>query len=320
MDNGSSGFIERPGADRQWYDLFSRGARDWLRHNDKVRDAVREKLPELIARGRLPARATAPCRSRCVSSSTPVSACAIPTKSKASAKATASPATCCATRSRARRAWQGRRRQRRGRLSVGPGAQDRRHRRLAVGRAQAAEPQGQERRAARRGLRARRLGPPRRAIAARSAPLGEGSRQAPRGQARRVRRSRTTICAIASSRCAQRPATQAVVFFVMDVSSSMTERDRQLAKTFFFWVVQGLRRQYTHHRAVFVAHTVKAWEFAEAEFFQVSGSGGTVASAAFARCSRSSTSATIPLATTSICSTPRTARTSSTIARPPQRR
>jgi uncharacterized sporulation protein YeaH/YhbH (DUF444 family) len=67
----------------------------------------------------------------------------------------------------------------------------------------------------------------------------------------------------------------------MDVSSSMTERDRKLAKSFFFWVVQGLRRQYTHLEPVFVAHTVEAWEFAEAEFFQVSGAGGTVASSAF---------------------------------------
>src|SRR3546814_15079479 len=33
----------------RWYGLFSRGARDWLRHNDKVRDAVREQLPEMIA-------------------------------------------------------------------------------------------------------------------------------------------------------------------------------------------------------------------------------------------------------------------------------
>jgi uncharacterized sporulation protein YeaH/YhbH (DUF444 family) len=79
----------------------------------------------------------------------------------------------------------------------------------------------------------------------------------------------------------KRPATEAVVYFAMDVSSSMTEQDRKLAKSFFFWVVQGLRRQYTHLEAVFVAHTVEAWEFAEAEFFQVSGSGGTVASTAF---------------------------------------
>jgi hypothetical protein len=33
--------------------------------------------------------------------------------------------------------------------------------------------------------------------------------------------------------------------------------------------------------AVFVAHTVEAWEFQESQFFEVSGSGGTVASTAF---------------------------------------
>jgi uncharacterized sporulation protein YeaH/YhbH (DUF444 family) len=79
----------------------------------------------------------------------------------------------------------------------------------------------------------------------------------------------------------QKPATRAVVFFGMDVSSSMRERDRTLAKMFFFWAMQGLRRQYEHIEPVFVAHTVKAWEFEEGEFFQVRGSGGTVASSAF---------------------------------------
>ena len=54
---GSSGFVEQSGTGRQWYDLFSRGARDWLRHNDKVRAAVREKLPELIAGSELLPRA-----------------------------------------------------------------------------------------------------------------------------------------------------------------------------------------------------------------------------------------------------------------------
>ena len=36
---------------RNWYQLFSRGARDWLRHNDKVREAcVRLKAAqELLA-------------------------------------------------------------------------------------------------------------------------------------------------------------------------------------------------------------------------------------------------------------------------------
>ena len=38
-----------PSQATRWYDLFSRGASDWLRHNEKVRAAVREKLPELIS-------------------------------------------------------------------------------------------------------------------------------------------------------------------------------------------------------------------------------------------------------------------------------
>ncbi|MEN8128731.1 MAG: DUF444 family protein, partial [Pseudomonadota bacterium] len=79
----------------------------------------------------------------------------------------------------------------------------------------------------------------------------------------------------------QQPTTQAVIFFALDVSSSMSDQDRQLAKTFFFWVVQGLRRQYDRIEPVFVAHTVEAWEFNEEEFFQVRGTGGTVASKAF---------------------------------------
>lgn len=78
-----------------------------------------------------------------------------------------------------------------------------------------------------------------------------------------------------------RPISRAVVFFAMDVSSSMTESERRLAKSFFFWALQGLRRQYTHIEPVFVAHTVHAWEFEESEFYRVSGSGGTRASTAF---------------------------------------
>jgi uncharacterized sporulation protein YeaH/YhbH (DUF444 family) len=79
----------------------------------------------------------------------------------------------------------------------------------------------------------------------------------------------------------KQPAIHAVVFFMLDVSGSMSDRDRKLAKSFFFWVVQGLRREYRSMETVFVAHTTEAWEFTEPEFFQVSGTGGTVASTGF---------------------------------------
>lgn len=79
----------------------------------------------------------------------------------------------------------------------------------------------------------------------------------------------------------QKPVTSAVVFFVLDASSSMEEHDRKLAKTFFFWALQGLRRQYMRIGTVFIAHTVSAWEFSEEAFFQVAAAGGTQASSAF---------------------------------------
>jgi uncharacterized sporulation protein YeaH/YhbH (DUF444 family) len=78
----------------------------------------------------------------------------------------------------------------------------------------------------------------------------------------------------------EQPATRAVVFLVLDVSASMSEQCRKLAKSFFFWAIQGLRRQYHQLEIVFVAHTTQAWEFPEQEFFQVTGSGGTFMSSA----------------------------------------
>ncbi len=79
----------------------------------------------------------------------------------------------------------------------------------------------------------------------------------------------------------QRPSTRATVLFVIDVSASMTELERKLAKSFFFFALQGLRRQYGRVDTRFIAHTTHAWEFTEQEFFQVSGIGGTIASSAF---------------------------------------
>ncbi len=33
----------------KWSDLFSRGARDWLRHDEKVRESVRKHLPQIVS-------------------------------------------------------------------------------------------------------------------------------------------------------------------------------------------------------------------------------------------------------------------------------
>ena len=41
---------DKPASDAaKWYDLFSRGARDWLRHDEKVRESVRKHLPQIVS-------------------------------------------------------------------------------------------------------------------------------------------------------------------------------------------------------------------------------------------------------------------------------
>ncbi len=79
----------------------------------------------------------------------------------------------------------------------------------------------------------------------------------------------------------QRPTTSATILFLIDVSASMTQPERSLAKSFFFFALQGIRRTYARVRTRFIAHTTHAWEFSESDFFQVSGLGGTIASSAF---------------------------------------
>ncbi|HEX6321170.1 MAG TPA: DUF444 family protein [Burkholderiales bacterium] len=77
------------------------------------------------------------------------------------------------------------------------------------------------------------------------------------------------------------PSTNAAVIFALDVSGSMDEAQRKLAKQFFFFALQGIRRQYAKVETVFLAHAAQAWEFEEREFFQASSSGGTVSSGVF---------------------------------------
>jgi sporulation protein YhbH len=260
-----------------WYDLFSRGARDWLRHNEKIREAVRERLPEIIAGGnvvsggartvRVPVRMLEHYHFRLrraeqregvgQGAAKPGDVLAKPAPGEGSGK--------------------------------GPGGRDEGSVELTlefkvddivdwlweemelpnldarVGKAEDTDwkREGWDRRGARSRLDRRRSlhESIKRRTMQEGAPAFTDDDLRFRQLARR-----------------EQPAIQAVVFLLMDVSGSMSESDRQLAKTFFFWAVQGLRRQYRELDTVFVAHTTEAWEFNEEEFFQVSGSGGTVAS------------------------------------------
>jgi uncharacterized protein len=262
-----------------WYELFSRGSRDWLRHSEKIREAVRDHLPQIVAGSdiindgartvRVPVRMLEHYRFRLRSETEPQGVgqgAAKPGDLLGPANAGSKPGGKGAGGTERGGAelllefkvndiiewmWE--------ELKL-PNLQPR------VGQSEEAEwkREGWDRRGARSRLDRRRSlkeSVKRRALEP-SAPsfIDEDLRF------RQLTRRR-------------QPALRAAVFFLLDVSASMTDADRQLAKTFFFWVAAGLRREYRSLDIVFVAHTTDAWEFGESDFFKVTGSGGTVASA-----------------------------------------
>ena len=78
----------------------------------------------------------------------------------------------------------------------------------------------------------------------------------------------------------KRPQAQAVMFCVMDVSGSMDESRKDLAKRFFMLLYLFLKRNYERIDVVFIRHHTVAKEVDEEDFFHSRESGGTVVSSA----------------------------------------
>jgi hypothetical protein len=74
----------------------------------------------------------------------------------------------------------------------------------------------------------------------------------------------------------QSPATRAVMLCLMDVSGSMDERKKDLAKRFFALLYLFLERKYGKVDVVFVRHTETAEEVDEQRFFHDPLTGGTL--------------------------------------------
>ncbi|MGE5338044.1 MAG: YeaH/YhbH family protein [Gemmatimonadota bacterium] len=72
------------------------------------------------------------------------------------------------------------------------------------------------------------------------------------------------------------PSTRAVMLCLMDVSGSMDERKKDLAKRFFALLYLFLERKYGAVEVVFVRHTETAQEVDEKTFFHDPQSGGTL--------------------------------------------
>lgn len=76
------------------------------------------------------------------------------------------------------------------------------------------------------------------------------------------------------------PSTQAVMFCIMDVSGSMDEAKKDIAKRFFILLYLFLTRNYEKIELVFIRHHTSAKEVDEEEFFYSRETGGTVVSSA----------------------------------------
>jgi uncharacterized sporulation protein YeaH/YhbH (DUF444 family) len=77
-----------------------------------------------------------------------------------------------------------------------------------------------------------------------------------------------------------KPVAQAVMFCLMDVSGSMSEHMKDLAKRFYMLLYVFLTRRYRHVEIVFIRHTDEAEEVDEETFFRSPATGGTLVSSA----------------------------------------
>lgn len=80
-----------------------------------------------------------------------------------------------------------------------------------------------------------------------------------------------------------RPQSSAVIFAIMDTSGSMGSYEKYVARSFFFWAARFLRSKYAKVEIVFIAHHTEAKEVTEEEFFTRGESGGTICSSAYVK-------------------------------------
>jgi len=76
------------------------------------------------------------------------------------------------------------------------------------------------------------------------------------------------------------PSTQAVMFCLLDVSGSMDEQKKDIAKRFFILLYLFLTKAYEKIEVVFIRHHTSALEVDEENFFHSRESGGTIVSSA----------------------------------------
>ncbi|MFS1511709.1 sporulation protein YhbH [Chengkuizengella sp. SCS-71B] len=78
-----------------------------------------------------------------------------------------------------------------------------------------------------------------------------------------------------------KPQSNALIMAIMDTSGSMGSFEKYIARSFFFWMTRFLRKKYENVEIIFIAHHTEAKEVTEEEFFTKGESGGTICSSAY---------------------------------------
>ncbi|MBP1970176.1 sporulation protein YhbH [Virgibacillus natechei] len=79
----------------------------------------------------------------------------------------------------------------------------------------------------------------------------------------------------------RKPESKAVVLAMMDTSASMGNFEKYIARSFFFWMTKFLRSKYETVEIEFIAHHTEAKVVTEEAFFSKGESGGTRCSSAY---------------------------------------
>jgi len=80
------------------------------------------------------------------------------------------------------------------------------------------------------------------------------------------------------------PENNAVILYIMDVSGSMGDEQKEIVRTTAFWIDTWLRSQYRHIESRYIVHDAVAYEVDQKTFYSTRESGGTKISSAYKLC------------------------------------
>jgi uncharacterized sporulation protein YeaH/YhbH (DUF444 family) len=84
-----------------------------------------------------------------------------------------------------------------------------------------------------------------------------------------------------SYKFAEQPQSNAVIIYMMDVSGSMGDEQKEIVRLETFWIHTWLKSQYKEIETRFIIHDASAKEVDEETFFRTRESGGTLISSAY---------------------------------------